>query len=312
MAKIIAGERSGLIQLKRLRECTLDEAVAAWNSGFAGYYVDVSTTADKFLNRMYREDLSASLSIVAWVDGKPAGLVMNGVRTIGGQKVAWNGGTCVVPELRGRGVGAAMIEAVMELYRQAGVERAVLEAFVQNEPAISLYRKMGYQLVDRLLFLERTDPFADRPFAHRLPHRYTLRSVRPHEVGRLPFYRSAAPWQTQWQSAKEGEALIALDPAGEAVGYALYERVYEESGAIKNISLLQCEARPELAEADEVLRIMLAELFAPHDVSCRRSTFNLPASRQRLLRLLAAEGFQPKVEQVYLEKQMDKSDAAVL
>ncbi|WP_126428998.1 hypothetical protein [Brevibacillus marinus] len=72
MAKIIAGERSGLIQLKRLRECTLDEAVAAWNSGFAGYYVDVSTTADKFLNRMYREDLSASLSIVAWVDGKPA------------------------------------------------------------------------------------------------------------------------------------------------------------------------------------------------------------------------------------------------
>lgn len=301
-----------MIQIKRLQECTLDEAVATWNSGFSDYYVDVTTTADKFISRMHQEDLSAAMSVVAWVDGKPAGLVMNGLRTIGGQKVAWNGGTCVVPEQRGKGVGAAMMKAVLELYRQAGVERAVLEAFVQNERAISLYRSWGYQIVDRLLFLQRTDRFAAPPFTPVHPHPYTVRSARPQEVGQLTFYCSDAPWQTQWQSNPKGEGLLVLDPSGRAVGYALYERVVDENGALQKINLLQCEALPELEDADEVLRLMLAELFAPHEASCRRSTFNLPASRQRLVRLLAQEGFQSTVEQVYMEKQMDRSDSFVL
>lgn len=296
-----------MIEIKRLHECTLDDVVATWNSGFRDYYVDVTTTVDKFIRRMCQEDLSAAMSVVAWVDGKPAGLVMTGVRTIGGQTVSWNGGTCVVPEQRGKGVGAAMMSAVFELYRQAGVERTVLEAFAQNGRAISLYRSVGYQTVDRLLFLQRTGPFAAPPFTPVGHQRYTVRSARPHEVGQLPFYRNSAPWQTQWQSNQNGEGLLVLAPSGRAVGYALYQRVVDQSGALQKINLLQCEVLPELEDADDVLRLMLAELYAPHAVNCLRGTFNFPATCQRVVQLLTQEGFKLTVEQVYMEKQMDKS-----
>ncbi|UFJ40245.1 GNAT family N-acetyltransferase [Brevibacillus humidisoli] len=292
-----------MVQIKRLTECTLEEAVTAWNKGFTGYYVDASTTADKFVSRMGQEDLSPSLSVVACIEGRPAGLTLSGLRTIHGRKVAWNGGTCVAPEWRGKGVGEIMIKAALERYEQEGVDTATLEAFVQNESAISLYRKMGYQVVDRLLFLERTGPFTAEPFAQSGEDLYTIRRVTPREVGLLPFYPRLAPWQTQWQSAKEGEGLLVIDQKGAVVGFALYRRVYDEAGAVQAIFLLQCDAHPEVDDADGIIRTALTELFAPYDLSCRRSTFNLPASRQRLVQLLTTAGFQPTVEQVFMTRQ---------
>ncbi|MBO8165383.1 MAG: GNAT family N-acetyltransferase [Brevibacillus sp.] len=302
-----------MVTIKRLSACTLEEAVDAWNRGFAGYYTNVTTTLDKFVSRMGMEDLSPSLSFVAFVDGKPAGLVLNGLRTVNGSKVSWNGGTCVADEWRGKGVGAALMNATLEALRQEGVALATLEAFRQNERAVALYRKFGYETVDRLLFLERHDPFTLQPFGAIGQSRYTVQRVTPREAGMLPFYRSQVPWQTQWQSAREGEALVVRSQEGVTVGYALYKRVHDQAGRLQTIFLLQCEASPEAGHAEEIVRLMLNEVFAPHDRICRRSTFNLPASNRLLVQLLEEAGFRPSIEQVYMVKPiMDKTVPPVL
>lgn len=59
--------------------------------------------------------------------------------------VVW--GMYVAPEARGRGVGRALLSAVIERARSlAGLEQIVLDVVTVNEAARSLYRAQGFQV----------------------------------------------------------------------------------------------------------------------------------------------------------------------
>jgi len=71
------------------------------------------------------------------------------------------------------------------------------------------------------------------------------------------------------------EALLVEDAQGQAVGYAMYNRMASDEGKVSAIVLRHCAAQPGHADADTILRVALAELYGPHELECRRSTFNL-------------------------------------
>ena len=70
------------ITFKRLQDITFAEATEIWNQGFEGYFIQITMTVDSFLQRMALEGLSPAISVVAYVDGEPAGIVLNGVRHV--------------------------------------------------------------------------------------------------------------------------------------------------------------------------------------------------------------------------------------
>src|SRR4051812_32013581 len=108
---------AGMLEIKRLTECTYDQALTAWNTGFEGYFVNLNMTHEMFLKRFPMEDLKPSLSVAAFYDGEPAGLIVNGIRTVNGTKIAWNGGTAVATKFRKQGVGRALINATLDIYK---------------------------------------------------------------------------------------------------------------------------------------------------------------------------------------------------
>ncbi len=55
----------------------------------------------------------------------------------------------VSEEALGRGIGVALVEALIERLRQNGVYRLTLEVRVSNAPAIGLYEKLGFQQIGR-------------------------------------------------------------------------------------------------------------------------------------------------------------------
>ena len=296
-----------MITIKSMSECTFAEVTKAWNRGFEGYFLPVTMTEESLVQRLGAEGYVLSLSVVAFDGAEPVGLVASGLRTIGNQKVAWNGGTGVATEYRRKGVGRLLIQATLDRYREAGVDVATLEALSQNEKAISLYDQLGYKLEDRLLFWERLDALPEQAFGEKADGRYQVRAALVQEVAGLPFYRSDVPWQNQWQSLRDAQALIVEDQEGQAVGYAMYKIVLSEEGKLNAIVLRQCAAQPAHADAKDILRTALAYLYAPYEVECRRSTFNLRASDEMLFELLAEAGFASSgTEQVYMSKQMEK------
>jgi len=51
----------------------------------------------------------------------------------------------ITPPHRRRGVGTALISAALAGFQQVGLPRAYLEVTCQNEPAVRLYKQLGFQ-----------------------------------------------------------------------------------------------------------------------------------------------------------------------
>ncbi|CEG26564.1 GNAT family N-acetyltransferase [Bacillus sp. B-jedd] len=291
-------------EIRRLADCSLKEVLAAWNAGFEGYFADMTMTYDAFLRRFPFEDLSPELSVVAFMDGEPAGLIVNGVRKIDGENTAWNGGTAVAVKYRKQGVGRALMEETLKLYKQEGVAFAMLEAIEGNDKAISLYESLGYKNVDRLEYLELKGKHDQNPAAPF--NQYTFRKAAPLHAGMLPFYKGGNPWQTHWQSAKDAEAVILSDSSGKDAGYAYFKKSFNENGEHIGTTVFQCEADETRDDAEDILQSLISYIFGSFNEDIRRVIVNLPLERSRLTHsVFKQNGFTPFISQVMMNRSME-------
>ncbi|WP_102272891.1 GNAT family N-acetyltransferase [Cytobacillus massiliigabonensis] len=293
-----------MIEIKRLKDCTIEEGVEAWNTGFEGYYFDAATTADKFLSRLVNEGLSPHLSIVAFMDNKPIGIVKNGIREFKGQKLAWNGGTGVALELRKKGIGKMLMEETLSILNEEKVDYASLEAISDNVKAISLYEKMGYEIIDNLEYLGLNGILANNHSDISIGD-YKVERAVPMQAGAISFYKGMNPWQTQWQSAKDGEALIVKDANDNPIGYAYYRRTFNSEGKHINTVLFQCEAEPEHKDQEPITRYLINEVFSKFTEDINRVIPNIPIGKSKLTHSILKEmGFTSMTEQVYMMKKL--------
>lgn len=293
-----------MIEIKRLVDCTIQEGVDAWNLGFEGYYFDATTTPEKFINRLVLDELSPFLSIVAFQDNKPVGIVKNGIRKFNGKKIAWNGGTGVAKASRSKGIGKLLMEETLSILQKEKVDLATLEAISYNHKAISLYEKMGYEIVDHLEYLSLDGPIENNDSTNTIDNFIMERAV-PQQVAELPFYKGMYPWQTQWQNAKGGEAIILKDLSNAAIGYAYYRRVFNEENKHVTTVLYQCEAENGYENAEEIIKLLLNKVFLSYsnDINCLVPT--QPIGKSKLTyEILKEVGFKRKTSQVYMIKQM--------
>ncbi len=86
-------------------------------------------------------------SFIAIMDGKPVGYIISCIEGFGRGHVISVG---VLSEYRRRGVGTELLRrSICEMVRD-GVDHVILEVRVSNTPAITLYRKLGFEVRDLL------------------------------------------------------------------------------------------------------------------------------------------------------------------
>ncbi|WP_223700441.1 GNAT family N-acetyltransferase [Sutcliffiella deserti] len=283
--------------IKKLYECKLEEAVEAWNKGFEGYFFDATMDVDRFTARLGHENLSPSLSIIAFDKEKPIGILLSGMKQINGKKVAWNGGTGVAKPYRQKGVGKLLIEAAIKIYEETDVDISTLEAITENMKAISLYEKMGYEVVDEVVHLRKDDV---PEFYGTLDYQAVFTSVLDAQY--FPIYKSDTPWQSQWFAMKEGQALQLLNDRGETVAYGLFKREYEEDGTLKSVVVTHCFINESKGNPEFLIDSLFSFLFPPAatSYSCTVAFFLL--SNTKVYHYLLDKGFIRRVNQVWMKK----------
>ncbi|MGI8383841.1 N-acetyltransferase family protein [Robertmurraya sp. P23] len=288
-----------MLKIKRLKDCEISEAVEAWNIGFEGYYFDLTMTTEKFTARMASEGLSDKLSVVAFWNDKPVGLIVNGIREFQGELIGWNGGTAVDKDYRSKGIGRRMLEATLDILEENDVNVSTLEAISENKGAIALYQSLGYDIIDHLECLEKKEGQIPAVSSNV----FQIKRVSPEEVGNLSFYQGKNPWQTHWQSVMDGEALIAEDAFGNAIGYAYFRKIFSEEGIHTGTTLYQCEADRSRSDQKEVIQFLLAEAFHASTDHIRHYVPNLPIlSSSITYGVLKELGFEPIVHLVYMKQ----------
>ncbi|MCE9666808.1 GNAT family N-acetyltransferase [Myxococcus stipitatus] len=120
---------------------------ALFARSFEGYFVNVPDAPHLFDARVRSEHISLTESRVARIDGEPVGLVLMARRG----RVSRVAGMGIIPSKRGQGLGAAMLQPLLEEARARGDSQMVLEVIEQNAPAVKLYERLGFRRVRRLV-----------------------------------------------------------------------------------------------------------------------------------------------------------------
>ena len=90
--------------------------------------------------------LPTAFSVLAYVGGVPAGLAncFEGFSTFACKPLINIHDVVTHPDYRGQGVGRALMAEVEDIAREKGCCKITLEVLTGNEPALRLYRELGY------------------------------------------------------------------------------------------------------------------------------------------------------------------------
>lgn len=124
------------LRLRRLRLRALADAPDAFGSTYAEAAARPMAT--------WSQQIEAIATFVAVQDGHDVGLV----RCAGDAQhrdTAWLISMWVAPEARGQKVGNALVDAVIEHARSSGATRLLLDVADDNQHAIALYARKGFE-----------------------------------------------------------------------------------------------------------------------------------------------------------------------
>ncbi|HUQ22258.1 MAG TPA: GNAT family N-acetyltransferase [Gaiellaceae bacterium] len=209
------------------------ELAALFTAAYEGYSMPVSIDEATFSYMARAWDYDLGRSLVATDAGTDVGLCMLAVRG----EDAWIGGVGVIPNRRGQGIGEGLMRAAGENARARSVKRLWLEVLVQNEPAITLYEKLGYKRIRKLeVWSHERGELVSRK--HKVPA-----VPVPDAIGRS---ETRLPWQ-------RADATVSRLPDAQALLGNRGSLVYRSAGG--TASVLQLEA-----DSDEALVQLLGSL----------------------------------------------------
>jgi ribosomal protein S18 acetylase RimI-like enzyme len=220
----------GSLALEPASRWSYAELARIFNAGYEAYYTPftLDEAAFRAMSTMWDDDLDASR--IAVVDGEPAGICKLAIRGDEG----WIAGVGVGVPYRGSGVGRALMDGVIAEAKARRLRRIWLEVLVQNEPAIRLYEKLGFEHVRDLEIWTLEKLVSQKHKARSVPAAQAHTRIRAERT-----------WREPWQRADETVAnLEQIESLESERGAVLFRRTGER------VSLLQGVAADEAAARD--------------------------------------------------------------
>jgi ribosomal protein S18 acetylase RimI-like enzyme len=133
------------------------ELVEILNRGFESYFVPIAFHVAAFLNMVRKDGIDLTSSRVLLKDDNPMGIALIARRGWTSRLAAMG----IAKEYRGLGAGSWFMEHLIREAGQRGEREMLLEVIEQNEPAVHLYKKCGFEIMRRLIGLIRRDAVED-------------------------------------------------------------------------------------------------------------------------------------------------------
>lgn len=125
------------------------ELVSLLNQGFEEYFIPIHFTNPMFINMLHKDGIDLSASRVLLADQNPCGIALIAPR--GARRVSRLAAMGIAREIRGKGAGSWFMKGLVNEACERGEREMVLEVIEQNEPAVKLYQKYGFESVRRLV-----------------------------------------------------------------------------------------------------------------------------------------------------------------
>lgn len=223
------------MEIRSLAGIGFETLFAAFSEAFADYEMQLDEAQ---LRRMLRRrGFVPELSFAAFEGERIVAFTLNGIGNYEGIPTAYDTGTGTLAAYRGKGLATRIFEHSIPHLKRANVGRYLLEVLQHNTRAISVYRKLGFEVTREFnYFSQDTSRIDCRAVNPDFP--YCIRRIDTAECGSLSRFWDFRPsWQNSPESVERasGDLLgLGLFAGDELVGYSIFE---PDSGDVTQIGV---------------------------------------------------------------------------
>ena len=132
--------------VQSLGNTNTDEIIDCFLMAFENYFVKMPTDQGYYKQRWKTSGVRLDHSYGMFDNDKLVGFIISAIDKRDGQLIAYNAGTGVIPEYRGKKIVKSIYEyAISELIKK-GVSKCVLEVITENSYAIKSYESIGFKI----------------------------------------------------------------------------------------------------------------------------------------------------------------------
>lgn len=245
-----------MLSYRLLTAADFSALYACFLDAFSDYQVDMQMSEQQFAQRVARDGVQLEISTGAFDGDRMIGFYMNAVDDWQGKLTAYDAGTGIVPDYRGRGVAQELFAFTVSRLKERGVSQYLLEVLTSNERAVALYRKLGFVEVRRLAVLrsqQALEPLDD----------IELRRIEDPDWKMFQSFWDGYPsWQNSIAAVERvpnDRIILAADVAGSCVGYGI---VFRPTANLMQLAVAPSHRRKGIGSrllralsADETLKV---------------------------------------------------------
>lgn len=188
--------------VRNLNKVSFDELVDCFLLAFQNYYVKMPTNKDYYEQRWKAAKVDFNLSYGMFDHEHLIGFIINGIDTRFDVKTAFNTGTGVIPEYRGRRIVHSIYDYAINDLRSNGIKKSTLEVITKNDKAIRAYTSVGFKITKEYMCFAGTIKISNVPSLE-----LKEMSIKNFDFTKLPnqqFYS----WDFQKETIKEGNYVL--------------------------------------------------------------------------------------------------------
>ncbi|MFB2978569.1 GNAT family N-acetyltransferase [Microseira sp. BLCC-F43] len=119
---------------------------------FDGYLFPLEATADKLRHTLFYDIPPQAYVLLAEVEGIAVGFAIYSYTysSFLAERCIWLGDLFLQPHMRGKGIGQALIDALVQIAEQNNCGRIEWTVKTDNTPAIAFYQKQGARIMESI------------------------------------------------------------------------------------------------------------------------------------------------------------------
>ncbi len=136
--------------IKDLSNTSFEEVTACFLKAFEDYFVKLPQDIEYWRSRFLVARVDWKLSFGMFDKDQLVGYIINGIDHHNGKLTAYNTGTGVLPNYRGKAIVDQLYAHALPLLKTRGIEKCLLEVICENERAIKVYERIGFNIIRHL------------------------------------------------------------------------------------------------------------------------------------------------------------------
>ncbi len=143
-SKSIIKREVKMIEIRSLEDTSFEGLFEGFNLAFADY--EMQLNKNELQTMLFRRGFVPELSFGAFIEDSLVAFTFNGIGSFEGVKTAYDTGTGTIKEFRGKGLATRIFNYSIPFLKDAGVSQYLLEVLQHNTKAVSVYRKLGFEV----------------------------------------------------------------------------------------------------------------------------------------------------------------------